>query len=199
MKKLICGFAIAALGALSAKAQDGERIFKRFKGDVSLGYAAAVGGDTDGGVTFALEPKFGVMDNLSFGLRMEGAVLAKFGGTNPDGTTQIDDAKAILSFLATADYYFTTNYSFRPFAGAGAGIYGIASDSYESHAGLGAIFRIGAEVKHFRFGVEYNFISGKDLTAYTTDNTGSVILTKVKSKDAYIGIKAGFCFGGGLR
>lgn len=185
MKRLICCLAIAAIGTLTATAQDGERNFKRFKGDLSLGYAAPLGASSNGGI-FALEPKFGVMDKLYLGLRMEGAVI-DFNG----------DLRSLSSYIATADYYFTKNYSFRPFVGAGAGIFEIVNDVFNSdHVSkfkFGGIIRAGAEVKHFRFGIEYNFIPDTDITAY--DNVGNV--TKGKSKTGYIGIKAGFCFGGG--
>src|SRR4051812_2742652 len=126
MKKFTLCLAIAAIGMLTASAQDGERIFKRFKGDVSMGFAAPLGSNTNGGVLFALEPKFGVMDQLSLGIRIEGAAMAKF--TNySNNYSDIDNAKVEGSYLATADYYFTNNYSFRPFVGAGAGIFGVGN------------------------------------------------------------------------
>src|SRR6188508_1166306 len=101
MKKLTLCLAIAAIGMLTASAQEGERKFKRFKGDVSLGYAAPLSSNADGGVLFAMEPKFGVMDQLSLGLRIEGAVMAKFADYN--GSNGVDNAKAEASYLATAD------------------------------------------------------------------------------------------------
>jgi len=196
MKKLIICLAIAAIGNLSVNAQDGERIFKRFKGDVSLGYAAPLGSNSDGGVLFAMEPKFAVMDKLCLGLRIEGAVMARFTNNNGNGYTDVDNAKLAASYVATADYYFTNNYSFRPFVGAGAGIFGIANvdentteDNVATVAKFGGIIRAGAEVKHFRFGLECNIIPN-------TDNRDFNNVVTV-SKNSYIGLKVGFCFGGG--
>ena len=118
MKKLLCCIALAAISHSTIFAQDGERIFKRFKGDVSLGYAAPLGSESNGGVLFAMEPKFAIIDQLAVGLRIEGAVMAKFSGNDIYGNADVSDAKAAASYLATADYYFTNNYSFRPFVGA---------------------------------------------------------------------------------
>jgi opacity protein-like surface antigen len=196
MRKLTLCLAIAAIGTLSASAQDGERIFKRFKGDVSLGYAKPLGSSSSGGALFAMEPKFGVMDNLSIGLRIEVAVMARLNSDNSD----LDNAKAAASYVATADYYFTNNYSFRPFVGGGVGVFGIAEvdNSYNSGDDIptttkfGGIIRAGAEVKHFRFGVEFNIIPNS-----TYQYIGNP--APVNVKNSYIGIKVGFCFGGGPR
>ena len=197
MKTIILSLAILATGIFTATAQDGERIFKKFKGDVSLGYAAPLGSAVHGGIVFAMEPKFALMDKLSIGLRMEGAVFGNFSNAF---VYESETAKAAESYLATADYYFTDNYSFRPFAGAGAGAFILSTDalnsgSNKSSTKLGSVVRAGVEVKHFRLGVEYNFVPQTDLTSY--DQYGNAL--SGKSKNSYIGIKAGFCFGGGPR
>jgi len=201
MKKMICCLAITAIAILTVTAQEGERIFKKFKGDVSLGYAAPLGSDNNGGVLFAMEPKFALMDQLAVGLRIEGAVMAKFTGRDIYGNVNADDAKAAGSYLATLDYYFTNNYSFRPFAGGGVGVYGIIEDAVNSDQvtlnKFGGILRAGAEIKHFRIGIEYNFIPASQISTYTYDPQGMPMLGSVKSKNTYIGIKLGFCFGGG--
>jgi hypothetical protein len=194
MKKLSLCLAIAAIGILTSSAQDAQRKFKRFKGDVSLGYAAPLSSNADGGVLFALEPKFAVADQLSLGIRIEGAAMAKF--TNYDNSyTNVDKAKVEASYVATADYYFTNNYSFRPFVGAGAGIFGIGNidentnaDNFDTEDKFGGIIRAGGEVKHFRFGIEYNIIPN------TTHTYNGITAT---SKNSYIGFKLGVCFGGG--
>lgn len=199
MKKLTLCIAIIALGNISATCQDGERMFKRFKGDVSLGYAKPTGSGSSGGVLFAMEPKFAIIDKLSVGLRIEGAVMAKLsGGYNSNGQTDVDEAKVAASYIATADFYFTDNYSIRPFIGAGGGFFALAADNTNysdvtTATKFGGMVRAGAEVRHFRFGVEYNIIPDSDALVY--NNTGNLVSTKVKN--AYIGIKVGFCFGGG--
>ena len=203
MKQFIFCMAIAATVTLNAKAQDNERIFKRFKGDVSLGYAAPLATGANGGFLFAMEPKFALMDQLSVGLRMEGAITGKFKQDDVYGDAELENAKGLGSYIATADYYFTNNYSFRPFVGAGIGVVrvltGIDDLDYSSNATTitkgGGIIRAGGEVKHFRFGIEYNFIPRTDVNYYNDQG----VLTKEKSKNAYVGIKLGFCFGGGPR
>lgn len=196
MKTLLICLAIAALGISHTYAQDGERIFKRFKGDLSAGYAAPIGDGNNGGFIFAMEPKFSVMDQLAIGIKFEGVLMGNFSSNTYYGGTTIDDAKAISATLLTADFYFTKTYTFRPFVGGGAGIFGLASDVYDTYDGsntdykFGGMLRAGAEIKHFRFGVEYSFIPSSRLNDYNNVDNGSL-------KNSYIGIKAGFCFGGG--
>lgn len=201
---MICSLAIIALGISTAAAQNDERLFKRFKGDVSLGYAIPVASGANGGVLFAMEPKIALVDKLYVGLRIEAAIMAKLTGNSYDNTLELTDGKAAGSYIATADYYFTNNYSFRPFVGAGAGVFTLISDDDFSNDAVsstkfGAIFRVGAEVKHFRFGVEYNMVSDRQGTATGYDNLGNPYVQQFTLKNSYIGIKAGFCFGGGPR
>lgn len=162
-------------------------VFKPFKVDLSMGYAVPGGSGSKGGVLFAIEPKYAVNNNLALGLRIEGAVMAR-ATTDASGQTVSGDVKASGSYLATADYYFNTN-KFRPFAGLGAGIYsnaavavnnGTAESDVAASTKFGAAPRVGFEYGHFRMGVEYNII-GK---------TGSI-------NNNYLGIKLGFCIGGG--
>jgi hypothetical protein len=200
MKKVYLILALVTTVTFSAIAQDD---LKPFKVDVSAGYAIPGGSGSKGGVLFAVEPKYAVMPTISVGLRMEAAVVARFSGYDSDGFPNDASVKASGSYLATGDYYFTENYSFRPFAGAGAGIFTLASasvngDGSES-AGAGSQFggmiRVGAEISHFRFGVEYNLIPSSTLDGFDANGDPA----KVKSKNSYLGIKLGFCFGGGPR
>jgi len=200
MKKITLCMAFTAMAMLTAAAQDGERIFKRFKGDVSLGYAAPLSSGNNKGFLFALEPKFALTDQLSVGFRTEGAVMGRFSSTNQYGGVTIENGKGVASYIATADYYFSNNYSFRPFVGAGVGVVGLIADynNFSDEASvtkMGGIIRAGGEVKHLRFGVEYNIIPEADVDTY--DNSGNIV--KTKTKFGYIGIKLGVCFGGGPR
>ena len=127
MKKLF--FAIVVLiVALSVNAQD----YKPFKVDLAVGYAIPGGKGAKGGVLFALEPKYAVMDKLVVGLRMEAAVVARgYAGTNVEDEMEVD-VKASGSYLATADYFYSGNHKFRAFSGIGTGIYTIAGASVSS-------------------------------------------------------------------
>ncbi|MEJ7587354.1 MAG: hypothetical protein WKI04_07300 [Ferruginibacter sp.] len=70
--KIIFSYLLIATSILSVNAQESDRIFKRFKGDVSLGVALPTGSTANGGILFAMEPKFALMNKLSVGLRIEG-------------------------------------------------------------------------------------------------------------------------------
>ena len=185
MKKLF-SFVLALLVFQLVNAQDsetGDRIFKKFKVDVSLGYAMpqeSGGSGTKAGALFAIEPKYAVMDELSVGLRMEGAVMA-----NIDMDGEKGNAKVNASYLATGDYYFSNN-KFRPFGGAGTGIFTYASISSEDenienipiNSKFGFMVRGGFEYGHLRLGVEYNIVA---------------------DKAGYLGIKIGAVIGGGRK
>jgi outer membrane protein X len=195
MKKLF--FAIAVLiVALSSNAQE----YKPFKVDLALGYAIPGGKGAKGGVLFAIEPKYAVMDQLNIGLRMEGAVVARgYAGTNIEEEMDVD-VKASGSYLATADYFYTANRKFRPFSGVGAGIFSIAGASVSSgseevavgsDSKFGGMVRSGIEAGHFRFAVEYNLVPKTKMV--TEDNT------TIESKNGYIGFKIGATIGGGKK
>ncbi len=196
MNKII-SFAALFLIANTAFAQDSvthARVFKKFKVDVSLGYAIpqysspTSGTNFSGGVLFAIEPKYAVIDKLSLGIRLEAAVIAHVNTNSTNNSSQNNsNGKANASYLFTADYYFT-NTKFRPFIGAGAGVFSTANiDSntvnsnnnkvpYSSQFGFMA--RAGFELGHLRIGAEYNFVS---------------------NNASYLGLKIGVCFGGGRK
>jgi hypothetical protein len=182
MKKLIA-FTILLFCVQDSFAQNDEaangQLFKKFKVDVSLGFAIPQGSGTKGGLIFVIEPKYAVMEQLAVGLRLEGAALA-----NVDINGEKGDIRILASYLATGDYYFNNN-KFRPFAGVGGGIFTMASFKIEdtnteipSSSDFGFMARAGFEYGHFRLGVEYNFLK---------DNAG------------YFGIKLGACIGGGRK
>lgn len=182
MKK-ISMTALAVAAFVFSKAQS-EQTFKPFKVDIAVGYALPSGQGSKAGALFAVEPKYAVSDNLTLGLRMEVAATAQ--GNMANENTNVD-VKASASYLATADYYLNSN-SFRPFIGAGAGIFtnGSASGNAQTTTDVqtGSTFgftpRIGFETGHFRTAIEYN-VAGK--TASVDHN--------------YLGIKIGFFLGGG--
>lgn len=169
-----------------------ERVFKPFKVNLSLGFAMPSGSGTKGGALFALEPKYAVMDQLALGLRLEAAVMAR-GVVGSGGQEFSGSASANLSYVATGDYYFS-NKGFRPFLGAGAGIFTLANveidsnnpnapDNIPSESKFGFMTRGGFEAGHFRLGVEYNIIP---------QSAGGV-------KNNYLGIKIGVNIGGGRK
>ncbi len=198
MKKVYLFLSLTIL-CLSAIAQSNLRPFKV---DLSVGYAIPGGSGSKGGVLFAVEPKYSVMPALSLGLRMEGAVIARFGGYDADGYPSNVSVKASGSYLATGDYYFRDNYTFRPYAGAGVGIFRIAGVEVNSTTGavsaatkFGGLVRAGVELSHFRMGVEYNIVPNTTFSGF--DNNGDP--ATLTSKNGYIGLKLGVCIGGGRK
>src|SRR5436305_1299925 len=120
MKKLsiIFLFALTTKSLFAQKIWDRE--FKPFKIDVSAGYAMPQASGAKGGLLFAFEPKYAFLgDPLSFGLRLEAAVL-----TPVEDSTDISSqqSQANVSALLTGDYYFSNN-DFRPLIGGGFGLY----------------------------------------------------------------------------
>lgn len=197
----------SALGFLSFSSFAQEEELKPFKVDVSLGYASPGGGKgAKGGLLFAVEPKYAVLPNLAVGLRLETAIMARATGMNSTSGDAEVEVKAAASYVATGDYYFTNNYSFRPFAGAGAGLFGVAAatatttsttdeGSVGSSTKFGGLVRAGAEMRHFRVGIEYNLIGASTYNAVDANGATS----KYEVKNSYLGVKLGICIGGGPR
>jgi outer membrane protein W len=201
MKNKLLILAVGTILSFSAVAQS-ESDLKPFKVDLSLGYAIPGGSGAKGGVLLAVEPKYAVMSNLAVGLRMEAAVIARFSGYDAEGYPNEASVKAAGSYLLTGDYYFSDNYSFRPFGGAGAGIFSLAGaevnstqETVSASTKFGGMIRGGFEMKHFRLGIEYNIVPKTNFVGY--DNNGEP--ATLKSKNGYLGIKLGFCIGGGPR
>lgn len=180
--------AFFALGVINAKAQSTE--FKPFRVGVDFGYGIPSGDGAKGGVIFAIEPKYAINDKISLGLRMEGAVLLR-ASVDDQGFASSADAKASGSYLATGNYYFSTQ-NFRPFVGLGLGIHNLASASFDennpdpnfeevkSGTKFGATPTVGFEISHFRFAIDYNLVGKTE-----------------KINNNYIGVKLGFFLGGG--
>ena len=178
MKKLI-SFIFAVLIVHLANAQEtSNKVFNKFKVDVSAGYAIPQESGSGGNALFAIEPKYAVIDQVSVGLRMEAVVMFDFGFFGEGGAT-----KANASYLVTGDYYYSNN-KFRPFLGAGAGMYTYASidsqfgGSIPVASKFGFMARGGFEYSHLRVGVEYNFVA---------------------EKSGYLGLKLGVVIGGGRK
>jgi len=204
MKKILFVLIAGTMISLSALAQKSAQTFKPFKFDISMGYAMPAGSGSKGGVLFALEPKYAVMQRLSVGLRWEGAIIARFsGGYDQDGMPMNAAVKLSSSYCLTGDYYLTDNYNLRPFAGAGAGFFLLAGEETNGGSGgvsagskFGGLVRAGIEISHFRVGLEYNIVPKTTFTGW--DSNGDPV-TGMSSKNSYLGIKIGCVIGGGPR
>ena len=196
MKRIF--IALFTLVAFSATAQE----FKPFKVNLSLGFAKPLSGGASGGVLYAIEPKYGLSDNLDLGLRLEGAVVAR--GVEVNGNTTTGDFAGISSALITGNYILGTG-GFRPFIGAGIGIFNVASAgtitvmngqtpqdvTFSSATKFGGMLRAGFKTGHFVLGVEYNAVP---TSTVASTNVSSL---KLDSKNSYLGVKLGFDIGGG--
>jgi len=166
--------------------------FKSFRVDAGFLYGMPTGDGYDAGIGFYLHPKYGLNDQFLVGLKYEGAVI----GGSTDGV----DISTINSVLATANYYFNTN-SFRPFVGAGLGMYSLGSAEFDVTATSGSATatvegdidfgtkfgfapEVGFSLGHFDMALQYNMIMGVD--------------SDFESKN-YFAIKVGFHFGGGKK
>jgi outer membrane protein W len=192
MQRLICFLVALAIAHFSlAQSSDTDPIFKKFKVDVSLGYTvptgSSPGANFSGGVLFAIEPKYAPIDPLAIGIRFEEAAIVHEYNNNNSNNSNQSNGIGNLSMLATGDYYFT-NTGFRPFIGAGAGVFVVEnvdssyingnSTTIPTASRFGFMVRGGFEASHFRLGIEYNIVG---LNA------------------SYLGLKVGVCIGGGRK
>ena len=178
-----------------ALSQSHAQEFSAFKVDLGLGYA--FGGSAkfeDGleqtgraGLAFYLEPRYGISDQITLGFRLGGDILAsgtyERNGVNADDDFASVSISGISSYLATMDYYFSTN-TFRPYAGLGVGLYSGESASatvggtslfdaeLEKQSGLGVMPRLGANIGHFKMILSYNLPFEKKLPKYLSFTLG---------------------------
>ena len=163
--------------------------FKPFRVDLGLGVAIPKHGV---GFVFNVEPKYAVIPQLSVGLKIEGDAIVKDLKLDRSGDVAEGVAQGVFSILAAADYHLMQK-NFRPFAGAGFGIYSIAagdietntstSDEIDGVTNFGVMLRAGFDISHFRLALAYNF-AGKD---------------NLKNKSDFFSITVGAYFGGGRR
>jgi hypothetical protein len=161
MKKLLL-FSVLIVFAFLANAQStttttSTTTYKAFKVDVDLGYAGPSSGTAEAGAVFAIEPHYRLSDDFALGLRIEGAALVYKNGA---GKTK---GSLLTSYCVSGDYYLAEN-GFRPFIGAGVGIFDQQSVSGNSGnvalvpggTNFGVFPRIGFETGHFRLSADYD-------------------------------------------
>jgi hypothetical protein len=191
MKKTSILFFIGCLCiTVAANAQE----FKKFRVGLGLGYAMASGSGSKGCVLATLEPGYRINDAILVNLRLESAVITR--GFSEDVGDEVDfDIAAIGSYTLNGQYYFK-NEGFRPFVGAGFGIYSLAAVAVEDGAGgsvdvgaaeskIGFYPRVGFDAGHFTLCVDYNLIPPVE-----TEFGGDI-------KNSYFGFRVGAFIGGG--
>ena len=177
--------------------QDYSRNFKPFKVGIGIGYAVPGAGEgAGGGFLGYLEPAYRATDQVSVGLRLEGAAIVR--GLEGISNNDVEgDASSVASYTLNSQYYFS-NEKVRPFVGVGFGLFSLAAAKFNTQAGgdpdlndigaetrFGFYPRIGLDAGHFNLSLDYNVIPPTDVPG-----GGEV-------KNSYLGIRAGFSIGGG--
>ena len=188
MKKLSTVLFLMLFAAVAVNAQE----FKKFRLATGLGYAMPGGEGAGGGILYDIEPGYRVNDAICVSLRYEGAVVVR--GLSESVTTYDASAAAIGSYSLNGIYYLSAN-KFRPYVGAGVGIFNLASVSVgtsgsgaAAESKVGFYPRVGFDLGHFNINIDYNIVGPTEFT----DGTN-----KYETKNGYLGIRiGGFFFGG---
>jgi hypothetical protein len=171
MKKFIL-LALLAVICSFEKAQSQD--YRAFKFDIGLGYAIpSDGSGTEGGVTFTLQPHYLLSDEFALGLRIEAAAIGY-----KDFMTNNFNVSALASTCISGEYYLSKR-GFRPFIGAGLGLFDQEilyantdggngpNDVYARAIHFGGYPVIGFEVGHFRMSAEYDLTgNGNNYAAF---------------------------------
>jgi outer membrane protein W len=180
MKKIFLLITLVGF-TLLAKAQSTD--FHAFKFDIGSGYALPQGASgTQSGATVTFQPHYRLSNDFALGFRFEAAVIGYENSVTGDVKFS-----ALASGCLTGEYYFSDG-SFRPFMGAGIGIFDQETASANVNNGnsnvsvsdrvsnFGGFPEVGFETGHFRLSVDYN-VAGNN--------------------SDYLAFKVGFFFGGG--
>lgn len=134
--------------------------YNNFKLGLGVGYVGGKGtgvNDAGGGVILTFEPAYRLSDELAIGLRLEAAVYGK----------DFDGWPEVTSSITINGQHYLSSEQFRPFVGAGLGIYFPAEFST-----IGFYPRIGFDFGHFTLALEYNFINSTSSAYYFSVRVG---------------------------
>ena len=182
MKKTLTILVLALCVSMVGHAQE----YKPFQLYFGLGFASPSGGGV--GVLIDLEPSYRVNDQIAVGLRFESAAMAK--SLTPDIDAKIS---AVGSYTVNARYYLGES-SFRPYVGAGLGLYalgtveadistgGASAATVDAGTKFGFYPRVGFDFGHLNVNLDYNIVGKSD-----------------DIKNSYMGIRLGFFLFGGKK
>jgi outer membrane protein W len=196
MKKLLLSvLAVLVFGFSYAQKMDGFRV------GIDLGYVKPASGG--GGISFTIEPKYNISDNMNVGLKIGGAGMVKE-VVYSNGQTTKAQIGAVAFYTGTFDYYFhESGKDFAPFVGGGISYNALANveiktdngttppiTNIEAKTKMGGLLRAGFEYQHFRLGLEYNIIPRSTLQNASGAAIGTI-------SNSYFGLNLGFYIGGG--
>jgi len=185
---LLCLCLAVICRAQSPLSHDGQRYqhdtFHKYKIDGTVGGAFPTGRQPNGTLVLTAEPHYRLSDENELGFRVQEAFLRQLNSGKIEGFS----ISPMDSYCFTAEHYFSNRF-FRPFIGAGAGIFrqgevingAFPSQSILEVPHIGGFPRLGFELGVLRFSAEYNFMQN--------NSNGS--------NSGYISINAGFFMGGG--
>jgi hypothetical protein len=159
MKKFIL---LGALIGFSMLVNAQSTNFNSFKLDLGVGYATPSQGNTVAGAAFMLQPHYRLSDDFALGVRIEIVALLH---TNYAGNKV---ASALGSGCLSGEYYLSDK-DFRPFIGAGLGLFDQTTIGNNNGTGplvsprtinFGAFPEIGFEYGHFRLSIDYDYTGG---------------------------------------
>jgi hypothetical protein len=190
MQKTLSLIALILFTTLVVRSQNmNAQQYKKLRVGIGVGYAIASGSDSGAGVIGTIEPGFAIVDDVLVNLRFEGAMIVR--GTNKGSALEIDYA-TIASSTINAQYFFRLE-TLRPFIGAGMGIYHLPAMEFKNfglpekiaaESKFGFYPRVGFDVGHFTFCVDYNIIPPSKFE-------------DSEFKNNHVGIRIGFHLGGG--
>lgn len=133
---------------------------------------------TGSGFLLTLEPAYRVRDNIAVGLRLEAEAYPG------------DPVPVVLASVTINGQYYFSDEKFRPFVGAGLGIF--ASKENKSYTqNIGFYPRLGFDWGHFTLALEFNLLPGASSNYDYLTNTSS------NSSAYYLSVRVGgFFFGG---
>ena len=173
-----------------------------FKVTIAAGYALPTYqvGNTDyikGGLVYAIEPQYELFEKLDVGLRYEQAFVQR-----PEYLDKVlafpTQTNSIMSAVLTGNYVITTSGTFRPYVGAGVGLYYAAQSTpvYQTTSyplptttSLGGLLRAGVKYGHAHLEAAYNLVGA------TTVKTAATGLT-MTAQNSYATLKIGITMGG---